>query len=63
MPDIRIYHKSAEPQILKDLQRWCNNRILFQSCDIMNYVPRKDGKMIKELYVEVNHRPADAKVS
>ena len=63
LPDIRIYRKPTAPQILKDLQRWCNNRVLFRSCDFLDYVPRKDGKTIKELYAEVNFRPADAKVS
>lgn len=50
LPDIRVYRKPAAPQLLKDLQRWCNNRILFKSCEFMDYVPRKDGKTIKELY-------------
>ena len=50
LPDVRIYRKPSAPQILKDLQRWCNNRIIFRSCDFMEYVPRKDGKTIKQLY-------------
>lgn len=50
MPDVRIYRKSTAPKILRDLQRWCNNRILYKSCDFMDYVPRKDGKTIKEIY-------------
>ncbi len=50
LPDIRIYRKPSAPQVLKDLQRWCNNRILFRSCKFMDYVPRKDGKTIKQLY-------------
>lgn len=49
-PDIRIYRKSTASQKLKDLQRWCNNRIVYKSCDFMEYVPRKDGKTIRELY-------------
>lgn len=49
-PDVRIYRKPTAPQILKDLQRWCNNRILYRSCDFMDYIPRSDGKTIKELY-------------
>lgn len=49
-PDIRIYRKSTAPRILRDLQRWCNNRFLYHSCDFMDYVPRKDGKTIRELY-------------
>lgn len=52
MPDVRIYRKSSLPKhhILKDLQRWSNNRFLYQSCDFMDYVPRSDGKTIKEIY-------------
>lgn len=50
LPDIRIYRKETAPQILKDLQRWCNNRRIYRSCKFMDYVPRKDGKTIKELY-------------
>jgi hypothetical protein len=52
LPDIRIYRKNAlpRPHILRDLQRWCNNRILYRSCDFLDYVPRKDGISIKELY-------------
>ena len=49
-PDVRIYRKPTAPQVLKDLQRWCNNRLLYASCDFMDYVPRKDGKTIKQLY-------------
>lgn len=51
-PDVRIYRKNSLPQrhILRDLQRWCNNRILYNSCDFMDYVPRSDGKTIREIY-------------
>lgn len=51
--DVRIYRKNSlpKPHILRDLQRWCNNRIIYRSCpDFMQYIPRKDGKTIKELY-------------
>lgn len=50
LPDVRIYRKPTAPKILKDLQRWCNNRFLYRSCDFMDYIPRADGKTIKELY-------------
>ena len=45
-PDIRIYRKETLPKrhILRDLQRWSNNRFLYRSCDFMYYAPRKDGK-------------------
>lgn len=51
-PDIRIYRKEAlpRPHILRDLQRWCNNRFLYHSCRFLDYVPRSDGRSIKELY-------------
>lgn len=51
-PDIRIYRKETlpRPHILRDLQRWSNNRFLYRSCDFKDYVPRRDGKTIKELY-------------
>lgn len=50
LPDVRIYRKPSAPQILKDLQRWCNNRIIYRSCDFMDYKPRADCKTIKEIY-------------
>ena len=50
LPDVRVYRKNYAPQILKDLQRWCNNRRIFKSCDFMDYVPRKDGKTIRQIY-------------
>lgn len=51
-PDIRIYRKETLPHlhILRDLQRWANNKFLYRSCEFMDYVPRIDGKTIKELY-------------
>lgn len=52
IPDVRIYRKPSAPQILKDLQRWCNNRILYHSCEFMDYVPRRNGKTIKQTYFE-----------
>lgn len=52
LPDVRIYRKTSLPKqhILKDMQRWCNNRFLYRSTEFLDYVPRKDGKTIKELY-------------
>lgn len=31
-PDVRVYNKPSAPQEIRDLQRWCNNRIIFRSC-------------------------------
>lgn len=52
LPDVRIYRKPTAPRILKDLQRWCNNRKLYRSCDFMDYIPRNDGKTIREIYFQ-----------
>ena len=50
-PDIRIYRKKTAPKLTRDLQRWCNNRFIYRSTpDFMDYVPRADGKTIKEIY-------------
>jgi hypothetical protein len=51
-PDIRVYRKASLPKrhILRDLQRWCNNRFLFNSVDFWDYAPRVDGKTMKEVY-------------
>lgn len=54
-PDVRIYRKNSLPKrhILKELQRWCNNRFVYRSCpDFMQYVPRTDGRTIKEIYFD-----------
>lgn len=53
-PDIRIYRKNSLPKrhIPRDLQRWCNNRFIYRSQpDFWEYVPRKDGKKVKEIYL------------
>lgn len=50
-PDIRVYRKNIAPKITRDLQRWCNNRFVYRSTpDFMDYIPRKDGKTIREIY-------------
>lgn len=52
-PDVRIYRKNALPKghnFYRDLQRWTNNSILYFSSEFLDYVPRIDGKTIKELY-------------
>lgn len=55
MPDVRIYRKNSLPKrhILRDLQRWCNNRFLYHSCKFFDYVPRSDGKAIREIYADI----------
>ena len=50
VPDVRIYRKNTAPRITRDLQRWANNRFLYNSTKWEDYVPRKDGRTIKEIY-------------
>lgn len=52
-PDVRIYRKASLPKrhILRDLQRWCNNRIIYWTQpDFLQYIPRKDRQTISEIY-------------
>lgn len=49
-PDVRIYRKNSAPKITKDLQRWANNRYLYNSCGFWDYEAR--GKTMKETYGE-----------
>lgn len=41
-PYVMVYNKPNAPQGIKDLQRWCNNKIIFKSCKrFENYKARK----------------------
>ena len=54
-PDVRIYRKNALPKrhILRDMQRWCNNRAIYRTCNFFDYVPRADGLTIREIYKDI----------
>lgn len=52
-PYVMIYQKGTHPRFLTDLSRWSNNMFLFQAMKFEDYVPRKDGKSIKQLYPEI----------
>lgn len=54
-PDIRIYRKTSLPRrhILRDLQRWCNNRALYRSSSFFDYAPRADGLTMRETYWDI----------
>ena len=53
-PDVRIYQKASAPQFVKDLSRWTNNSKLYRVCpDFGEYIPRADGRKIKDLYPEI----------
>jgi hypothetical protein len=60
-PDVRIYRKEAlpKPHILRDMQRWANSKLIYRSCEFMDYVPRADGKTIRQLYFERGDTVAD----
>jgi hypothetical protein len=60
-PDVRIYRKESLPKrhILRDLQRWCNNRFLFNSIDFWDYKPRVNEGTMKEAYRDEYDRRAD----
>lgn len=52
-PDVRIYRKPSSPQILRYLQRWCNNKFIYYAQpDFGEYIPRKDNLKIKDIYKE-----------
>lgn len=41
-PYVMVYNKPDAPQKIRDLQRWCNNKIIFNSCrKFEDYRPRK----------------------
>lgn len=51
-PYVMIYRKNTAPKITRYLQRWSNNRILYNATDFMDFVPTSSGKTIKELLKE-----------
>lgn len=36
-PYVMIYDKLNAPKIIRHLQRWCNNKLIFRSCDFDDY--------------------------
>lgn len=45
-PYVMVYNKPSAPQEVIDLQRWCNNKIIFKTCpDFRNYVPTRNKEM------------------
>lgn len=49
-PYVMIYQKGTHPKFLTDLARWANNMLLFRSTSFEDYIPRSDGKAIKQVY-------------
>lgn len=31
-PDVMVYDKPDAPAVIRHLQRWCNNKVIFNSC-------------------------------
>lgn len=58
-PYVMIYDKPNAPLIVKDLQRWCNNRLIFKSCpDFRDYRPNRKERKIEDGYLPEKKRPA-----
>jgi hypothetical protein len=44
-PYVMIYNKPTAPQAILDLQRWCNNKIIFRKCrKFEDYIPHRKGR-------------------
>lgn len=41
-PYVMVYDKPNAPKVVRHLQRWCNNRILFKSCTFEEYMEQKN---------------------
>lgn len=52
-PYVMIYQKGTHPRFLTDLSRWANNMFLYKSMDFKDYIPRKDGKNVRQLYPNI----------
>ena len=42
-PYVMVYNKPNAPKEIRDLQRWCNNKIIFKKCRDFNDYDRKKG--------------------
>lgn len=41
-PYVMVYNKPYAPREIRDLQRWCNNKMIFKSCpNFYDYKPRE----------------------
>ena len=44
-PYVMIYNKPSAPQEIIDLQRWCNNKVIFKKCQrFADYVPTRNKR-------------------
>ena len=44
-PYIMVYNKPAAPKVIRDLQRWCNNKIIFKSTSFEDYKAYSAGEI------------------
>lgn len=44
-PYCMVYNKPSAPKVLRDIQRWCNSKVIFKTCQkFEDYVPhRREG--------------------
>ncbi len=49
-PYVMIYRKPTAPKITRYLQRWCNNRILYNATEFIDFAPTSNGKTIREMF-------------
>lgn len=50
-PFVMVYNKPQAPQEILDLQRWCNNKIIFKKVpNFSDYVPARNQKKRKGIY-------------
>jgi len=48
-PYVMIYNKPSAPQEIKDLQRWCNDRMIFNKCQrFEDYIPARTSKLFSK---------------
>lgn len=52
-PYVMIYRKGTHPKFLTDLARWSNNFFIQRSTTFEDYIPRVDGKCVKDLYKNI----------
>lgn len=53
---VMIYQKGTHSRFLTDLARWANNIAIFSSTSFEDYIPRKDGLKVRNLYKEILRR-------
>lgn len=47
-PYVMVYNKPYAPREIRDLQRWCNNKMIFKSCpNFFDYKPREKHERVE----------------